>query len=76
MTQMRASADEEYRAVLDEAESVTAGALSATERRRASRRLRGQLRRIALRDHFQAPTGALARAAVEDLARSVEAVRA
>jgi hypothetical protein len=76
MTQMRASADEEYRAVLDEAESVTAGAMSATERRRATRRLRGQLRRIALRDHFHAPTGALARAAVEDLARSVEEVRA
>ena len=76
VTQMRASADEEYRAVLDEAESVSAGAMSATERRRATRRLRGQLRRIALRDHFQAPTGALARAAVESLAHAAEAVRA
>ena len=76
MTQMRASADEEYRADLDEAESASTGAFSATERRRATRRLRGQLRRIALRDHFHAPTGALARAAVEHLANSVEAVPA
>ena len=76
VAQMRASADEEYRAVVDEAESVTAGAMSATERRRVTRRLRGQLRQISLRDHFGAPTGAAARAAVENLARSVEAVRA
>ena len=76
MEQMRASADEEYREVLDEAESVSTGAISVTERRRAARRLRGQLRRIALRDHFQAPTAKRARAAVENLARLVEAVRA
>ena len=74
--QMRASADEEYAAVLREAESTSAITTSATERRRATRRLRGQLRRIALRDHFQAPTGRLARAAVENLARSAEEVRA
>ena len=76
MAQMRTSADEEYRAVLDEAESVSVGAMSTTERRRATRRLRGQLRRIALRDHFQAPTGGRARAAVQNLARSAEAVPA
>jgi hypothetical protein len=75
-TQMRASADEEYTAVLEEAESTSALATSAAERRRATRRLRGQIRRIALRDHFHAPTGPLARAAVENLARSVEVVRA
>lgn len=74
--QIRASADEEYAAVLQEAESTSAITTSATERRRATRRLRGQLRRIALRDHFHAPTGRLARAAVENLARSAEEVRA
>jgi hypothetical protein len=76
VAQLRTSADQEYRAVLEEAESASAGDLTPTERRRVTRRLRGQLRRIALRDHFQAPSGALARVAVDDLARSLETVRA
>lgn len=76
VTQMRASADDEYRAVLHEARAASAGDISPTERRRVVRRLRGQLRRIGLRDHFEAPIGVLARAAVADLAISVEVVRA
>ena len=76
VTQMQRSADEEYRAVLEEATSASASDLSPTERRRVTRRLRGQLHRIALRDHFQAPSGALARAAVDDLARSLDAISA
>jgi hypothetical protein len=55
---------------------VTRTAMTEGERRRVVRRLRGQLRRIGLRDHFGAPTGPEARAAVDRLARSVEAVPA
>jgi hypothetical protein len=73
---MQASADDEYRAVLDEAEAVGAGHGSAADRRRVVRRLRGQLRRIGSRDHFDAPAGPLARAAVDRLARATEAVEA
>ena len=73
---MQAAVDEEYRAVFDEAQSATAGALSASERRRVVRRLRGQLRRIGARDHFNAPTGGTARAAVDGLAGSAAAVPA
>jgi hypothetical protein len=73
---MRAAADDEFRAVLDEAAAVGAGDVSVVEHRRALRRLRGQLRRIASRDHFDAPTGPLARAAVDRLARSTKAVEA
>ena len=73
---MRAAVEEEYRAVFQEAEAANAGGAPASERRRVARRLRGQLRRIGLRDHFDAPTGALARGAVDRLARSLEAVPA
>ena len=73
---MQASVEEEFRAVLDEAEKATAREMPAGDRRRVVRRLRGQLRRTGLRDHFDAPTGPLARAAVDRLARLVEAVPA
>ena len=73
---MQAAVEEEYRAVVDEAETATRNEMPASERRRVVSRLRGQLRRIGLRDHFDAPSGALARAAVDRLARSVEAVPA
>jgi hypothetical protein len=73
---MRTSVDEAYRAVLEEAESVSAGGATGNERRRAVRRLRGQLRRIGVRDHHDAPSGPRARAAVDDLARALGAVLA
>lgn len=73
---IRNAVDDEYRAVLDEAETMAAGDVPQDERRRVIRRLRGQLRRIGLRDHFEAPAGSAARAAVDRLARFVEAVEA
>jgi hypothetical protein len=76
VTAMQAAVEDEYRAVVDEAETTTRGEMPASERRRVVRRLRGWLRRIGLRDHFDAPSGALARAAVDRLARSAEAVLA
>jgi hypothetical protein len=74
--EMRASVDDEYRAVLDEARRAIHGDDVTARERRVVRRLRGQLRRIGLRDHFDAETGPLARAAVDDLARSLEAMPA
>lgn len=71
---MRASTDGEFRAILEEARSVAAGGVPSTERRRLVRRLRGQLRRIGLRDHHAAPSGPRARAAVDALARAEDAV--
>ncbi len=64
--QARRDVDEEYLGVIRQAESVGAG---ATERARALRRLRGELRRVATRDFFGAPSAGRARQAVEGLAR-------
>jgi hypothetical protein len=71
---MRRAVDEEYQAVLEDARTLRTGL--HTERRRAVRRLRGQLRRIASRDYFAAPTGAAARDEVDRLAAMVEEVTA
>jgi Protein ChrB, N-terminal len=76
VTALQAAVEAEYRVVLDEAETAIARGTSASERRRVIRRLRGQLRRIGLRDHFDSAAGGLARAAVDRLARSMEAVPA
>lgn len=73
--EMRTAVDGEYRSVLAEAGEAAREAIGESERRRIVRRLRGRLRRIGLRDHFSAPTGDDARAAVEALAqRSSEVV--
>jgi hypothetical protein len=63
---MRAGRAAEYRAVTDQARDA-AGA-GAMERRRAARRLRGELRRIARRDFFPPAERDAARAAVDGLA--------
>lgn len=73
---LRSAADQEYRTMLAEAEAGLAAELDVAERRRLVRRLRGQLRRIRLRDHFDAPTGGAAASAVDRLARSVALVPA
>ena len=67
---MRGEADREYLAVLREARE--ARAMDEAERRRAVRRLRGQLRRIGARDYFAAPCGSRARTEVDRLAERVE----
>ena len=67
---MREEADHEYLAVVREARE--ARAMDEAERRRAARRLRGQLRRIGARDYFAAPAGARARAEVDQLAERTE----
>lgn len=67
---MRAEAAEEYRAVMREARE--ARGLERAERRRAVRRLRGQLRRIGARDYFAAAEGLAARTAVGRLAALAE----
>lgn len=67
---MRAEAEEEYRAVLRQARE--ARGLEGADRRRAIRRLRGQLRRIGARDYFAAPAGPEARKAVDRLAALAE----
>ena len=72
---MRESVDVEYRAVRDEARAVP-GDVPDAERRRTVRRLRGQLRRIRLRDHFEAPTRVHAQVAVDRLASEPEVVEA
>jgi hypothetical protein len=72
---MREAVDTEYQVVRDEAEAVP-GDVSDAERRRIVRRLRGQLRRIGLRDHFVAPSRAIAEAAVDRLASQPKAVEA
>jgi hypothetical protein len=71
---MREAVDEEFRAVLDQAEAMKTAGGDLTERRRIVRRLRADLRRIGLRDHFDAAGGPSARAAVDRLARSVEGI--
>lgn len=63
---MRADRAAEYRAVTNQARDA-AGA-GAMERRRAARRLRGELRRIARRDFFPPAERDAARAAVDGLA--------
>jgi hypothetical protein len=72
---MQAAVDAEYEAVMMEAATAAHEERATAETRRAIRRLRGQLRRIAQRDHFGAPTGASARAAVDALARSLEVMQ-
>jgi hypothetical protein len=69
--QSRRAAEEEYDRVI---RAAHAAAASGPEARRALRRLRGELRRIAARDFFAAPNGPLARAAVESLAAEEVAV--
>jgi len=80
---MRSGIDDEYAAVLAEARALLDreprhrdDPVDASERRRALRRLRQQLRRISARDYFEAPGGEPARDAVERLARVAEAVPA
>jgi hypothetical protein len=68
---MRAARAAEYRAVTDQAHSAADG--GATERTRAARRLRGELRRIARRDFFPPPEREAARAAVAALAADAAA---
>jgi len=68
---MQAAIDAEYRTVIENAEAL-AGPGEPADGRRAVRRLRAELRRIGLRDHFDAPSGPLARAAVDRLAHAVE----
>jgi len=71
--QARAATDDEYRAVMRDAEAPD---LTVAERRRLLRRLRAELRRIGSRDYFGAETGLAARARVDELARIGEAVPA
>jgi hypothetical protein len=67
--QVRGAADDEYRAVMREAEARDLGPV---ERRRVVRRLRAELRRIGSRDYFAAATGPAARARVDRLAAMTE----
>ena len=62
---MRRAADEEYKAIVTEAQ--VGRSADPIERRRTLRRLRTALRRIGSRDYFEAESGAAARAAVERL---------
>lgn len=61
---------EEYRAVIEQAETAAAGGTGA--QRRELRRLRRELRRIRQRDYFPPAERDLAAAAVERLAEPVE----
>ena len=61
----------EYRTILDEVEA--ARLVSDTERRRVVARLRRELQRVALRDHFPPAEREPARRAVREMARLVEA---
>ena len=67
---MAAAVSEEYRMVI--ADVQAADAAIDSERRRTLARLRRELRRIGLRDHFPAPEREQARAAVEALAVLVD----
>jgi hypothetical protein len=69
---MAAAAAEEYRVVIEDARA--AAAEDDVTRRRTLGRLRRELARISRRDHFPPPERELARAAVEQLARSCEVV--
>lgn len=71
-SQARQAADKEYAGVIRAASTVPAG--SGPEARRALKRLRAELRRIAARDFFAAPNGPVARDAVERLATAEMAV--
>ena len=71
-SQSRQAADHEYAGVIRAASAVPPG--SGPEARRALRRLRAELRRIAPRDFFAAPNGPIAREAVERLATAEMAV--
>jgi Protein ChrB, N-terminal len=66
--QSRDAADDDYRAVVREADSAAGSDLDEAETRRTLRRLRRQLHAISTRDFFGAPSAAKARAAVEALA--------
>jgi hypothetical protein len=66
MTRARAA---EYRAVADEARSVSPG---GSARQSTVRRLRSELRKIGRRDYFPPPERAEARRAVDELAASGE----
>jgi hypothetical protein len=68
---MRAARAAEYRAVTDQARDAARG--GAAERRRALRRLRGELRRIARRDFFPPAERDTARAAIDALAATAPA---
>jgi hypothetical protein len=69
---MRAARAAEYQAVIEQAQA--AGDSGGTERMRALRRLRGELRRIARRDFFPpAEQREVARAAVDALAADAAA---
>lgn len=61
-----ASIESEYRAVMRDADH--AATMGATQRRRALRRLRDELRRIGSRDYHGAPSAADARRRVDQLA--------
>ena len=71
--QARLAVDDEYRAVMREAQSEP---LSDVDRRRLVRRLRAELRRIGSRDHFTAPSGPTARRRVDELATATAEVNA
>jgi hypothetical protein len=71
-TAMTTAVDAEYERVVHQAETQVAD--SDAVRRRTVERLRRELRRIASRDYFPSGMGDRARAAVETLGRSLEAV--
>lgn len=71
--QARAAVDDEYRALMRDAETPD---LTIAERRRLVRRLRAELRRIGSRDHFGAAAGPAARARVDRLASAAAEVPA
>jgi hypothetical protein len=65
---MRTARAAEYRGVIEQAQAATSAGEGEGERARALRRLRGELRRIARRDHFPPTERQLARATVNALA--------
>ena len=71
---MRAARAAEYQAVIEQAQA--AGDSGGTERMRALRRLRGELRRIARRDFFPPAEREAARASVDALAADAAAADA
>jgi ChrB-like protein len=68
---LQEAAANEYRQVMEEA--VAARASDTVVRRRTILRLRREMRRIRLRDHFPPPEAEEARRAVDGLSRLVEA---
>jgi len=73
-TQMQAEIAAEYRELTEAASAALEAELGARKRRLA--KLRRELRRVHRRDYFPPPERELARAAVEDVARSLEEVPA